>query len=72
MPWEYSESMFGWQNSAYERQNEQSTGTQWMRLREHEREEGGYTHSRGVGAALRQPSCQFSTGTGMQVSLMVS
>ena len=33
---------------------------------------GGYTHSRVVGAALRQPSCQFSTGTGMQVSLMVS
>lgn len=37
---------------------------------------GGYTHSRVVvvvvGVALREPSCQFSTGTGMQVSLMIS
>lgn len=32
----------------------------------------GYTHSIVVGVALREPSCQFSTGTGMQVSLMVS
>lgn len=32
----------------------------------------GYTHSIKAGVALRQPSCQFSTGTGMQVSLMVS
>lgn len=32
----------------------------------------GYTHSIVAGVALRQPSCQFSTGTGMQVSLMVS
>lgn len=32
----------------------------------------GYTHSIVAGVALREPSCQFSTGTGMQVSLMVS
>lgn len=32
----------------------------------------GYTHSIVAGVALRQPSCQFSIGTGMQVSLMVS
>lgn len=31
-----------------------------------------YTHSRTAGVALREPSCQFSTGTGMQVSLMGS
>lgn len=32
----------------------------------------GYTHSIVAGVALREPSCQFSTGTGMKVSLMVS
>lgn len=32
----------------------------------------GYTQSGVVGVALRKPSCQFSTGTGMHVSLMVS
>lgn len=32
----------------------------------------GYTHSIGARVALRKPSCQFSTGTGKQVSLMVS
>lgn len=32
----------------------------------------GYTHSIVAGVALRELSCQFSTGTGMQVSLMVS
>lgn len=32
----------------------------------------GYTHSIVAGVAFRRPSCQFSTGTGMQVSLMVS
>lgn len=32
----------------------------------------GYTHSIVAGVALREPSCQFRTGTGMQVSLMVS
>lgn len=32
----------------------------------------GYTHSIVAGVAFREPSCQFSTGTGMQVSLMVS
>lgn len=49
--------------------------TQWTDQRntvEGWKRKGGYTHSRVMGVALRQPSCQFSTGTGMQVSLMVS
>ena len=48
-------------------------GTRWMGERRRMQVNGrGYTHSIVAGVAFRKPSCQFSTGTGMQVSLMVS
>lgn len=46
--------------------------TQWKGVRTDAGDWRGYTHSIVAGVALRELSCQFSTGTGMQVSLMVS
>lgn len=76
--WEYSERTHDGYKSEHLGRNSKKVGTTrqqrhgewgWGRMQVNGR---GYTHSIVAGVALKEPSCQFSTGTGMQVSLMVS